>query len=129
MPSVSPATIAADERGRFTFFNVPPAQDHVFSGVVGSMGPWALRSIVRTVGEADSVTALPPLAVERGFRLKGRVTLGDGKPVPAGTELTLARSLSAGAMVIPMDAEGRFDLEGIPPETVMLGIRVKGYRL
>ena len=32
-------------------------------------------------------------------------------------------------MVVPMDAEGRFRVEGMPPETVTLLIRMKGYRI
>jgi len=126
---VDPDTIACDERGRFTFSNVPPVQDFAFSGVVGSTGPWALRTIVRTVGESDSVTELPPLSLERGLRLAGRVTLSDGQPLPAGTELTLARQLATKPMVVTLGGDGRFAIEGLPPETVDLLIRLKGYRV
>jgi uncharacterized GH25 family protein len=129
MSSVDPDTIAADERGRFTFSNVPASQDYCFSGVIGSMGPWALRSIVRTVGEDDSTTTLPPLAVEPGYRLQGRVSLSDGQPVPAGTELVLNRAFAPGTTVVPMDADGRFSLDGLPPETVSLKVRIRGYRI
>lgn len=129
MNSVSPDTVAADERGRFTFANVPASQDYAFSGVVGSMGPWALRTIVRTVGEDDSTTTLPNLALERGFRLAGRVTLSDGKPVPPGTELVLGRTLAAGNLTVPLGAGARFAFEGLPAETVQLRVRVPGYHV
>ena len=127
--SVRPDTIAADERGRFTFVNVPEAQDYAISGVVGTMGPWALRTVVRTVGENDSTTVLPTLQLERGYRLEGRVTLADGKPLPAGTELALGRGFAFSSMVVPVGPGGGFRLEGLPPETITLGIRVAGYRL
>jgi len=127
--AVDADTIASDERGRFTFANVPPAQDYAFSGVVGSMGPWALRTTVRTVGETDSVTELPPLSLERGLRLKGRVTLSDGKPVPAGTELAIGRQLAAQPMLLALDADGRFEIEGLPPEAIDLLVRLRGYHL
>ena len=127
--SVEPDTIATDERGRFTFVNVPPAQDYAFSGVIGTTGSWALRTIVRTVGENDSTTVLPPLHLEPGFRLDGRVSLADGKPLPAGTELSLGREFAAHSMVVPLDADGRFRIEGLPPETITLSVRIQGYRI
>jgi hypothetical protein len=126
---VPPDTIATDERGRFTFVNVPSSQDYAFSGVVGSTGTWALRTVVRTVGENDSTTVLPPLHLEPGFRLEGRISLSDGKRLPEGTELTLGREFAPNPMVVPLDADGRFRVEGLPPETASLGIRVKDYRI
>ena len=122
-------TIAADESGRFTFANVPASQDYAFSGVIESLAPWALRTVVRTVGENDSVTTLPPLGLEPGHRLKGRVVLSDGKPVPLGTQLMLGRKLAGNPMQVSMDSTGHFDLLGLPPETVDLRIRMKGYRI
>jgi hypothetical protein len=127
--AVPPDTIAADENGRFTFANVPASQDYAFSGVIESLAPWALRTVVRTVGENDSVTTLPPLGLEPGHRLKGRVVLADGKPVPLGTQLVLTRSLSASFMQVPMDSSGRFEISGLPPESIRLNIRMKGYRI
>jgi hypothetical protein len=127
--SVDADTIASDTLGRFTFSNVPPNDDYAFSGVIGSMGPWALRTVVRTVGETDSVTSLPPLSLERGYRLAGRVTLSDGKPLPAGTELSLARQLATKPLTRTLDADGRFEIAGLPPETIVLLVRLRGYHI
>ena len=126
---VEPDTIASDDQGRFTFSNVPSNDDYAFSGVIGSMGPWALRTIVRTVGETDSVTSLPPLSLERGYRLAGRVTLSDGKPLPAGTELSLGRQLATKPMIVTLGGDGRFAIDGLPPETIMLFVRLRGYHI
>jgi hypothetical protein len=127
--AVPPDTIAADENGRFTFANVPAGQDYAFSGIIESLRPWALRTVVRTVGENDSVTTLPPLSLEPGHRLGGRVVLSDGKRVLLGTQLTLGRSLAGNPVQVPMDSTGHFELTGLPPETIELRIRMKGYRI
>lgn len=127
--AVQPDTIAADENGRFTFSNVPPNQDYAFSGVIESLAPWSLRTVIRTVGETDSVTTLPPFQLEPGLRLSGRVVLSDGKPVPPGTQLILGREFSGSYVQLPLDADGRFRLEGLPRETIRVGIQVKGYRI
>jgi len=76
-------TVATDDRGRFTFVNVPAGQDYAFASVIGSLGPWALRTVLRTAGEDDSTTMLPPLQLERGFRLSGKIVLSarqSGRP-------------------------------------------------
>jgi len=121
-------TVATDERGRFTFVNVPAGQDYAFATVIGSLGPWALRTVVRTAGEDDSTTTMPPFQLERGLRLSGQVVLADGKPCPKGTELAIGRQLTVGTVTVPVDEQGRFSIEGLPPETVYLNVRLRGYR-
>src|SRR4029077_3435686 len=59
-------TVATDAQGRYTLVNVPAGRDYALTSVVGALGPWALRTVVRTAGEDDSVTSLPPLHLERG---------------------------------------------------------------
>jgi len=107
---------------------VPAGQDYAFATVIGSLGPWALRTVVRTAGEDDSTTTMPPFQLERGFQLSGQVVLGDGKPMPKGTELAIGRQLTVGAVTVPMDEQGHFSIEGLPPETVYLNVRLRGYR-
>lgn len=129
--AVRPDTISTDEQGRFTFANVPANQDHAFAGILGTMGPWALRTIVRTVGENDSVTTLPPFQVERGHRLSGRVRLSDGRPAPPETKVLVSRALVGGAVGggLVVDSTGAFSLDGLPEETIELRVYLKGYRL
>jgi uncharacterized GH25 family protein len=121
-------TVATDDRGRFTFVNVPAGQDYAFTSVIGALGPWALRTVLRTAGENDSITTLPPFQLERGFHLSGRIVLGDGRPLPRGTELAVSRVLTVGTVTVPLGEDGRFSIEGLPPETVYLNVRLRGYR-
>jgi hypothetical protein len=46
-----------------------------------------------------------------------------------GTQLTLGRSLAGNPVQVPMDSTGHFELTGLPPETIELRIRMKGYRI
>jgi hypothetical protein len=122
-------TIAADARGRFTFVNVPPDQDFVLYGVVEALRPRALRTTVITVGDDDSVTTVPPLPLEWGHRLAGRIVVPDGRPLPPGTHLLMGRSLAWDSSPVPLNADGRFEIDGVPPETVYLNLRIPGYRI
>ena len=122
--------IATDANGRFTFVNVTPGQDYWLSGTLESFRPHGAASSVRvTVAEDDTVVSVPSLAVGPAHHLAGRVRLTDGKPVPPGTHLTIARDPLGGAAQILIDPEGRFATGGIPHETVQLLLRVAGYRL
>src|SRR5262249_12931280 len=62
-------------------------------------------------------------------KLSGRVVLADGKPVPAGTRVLLARQDAPDSVQGAADKDGQFSFAGLPPERYSLVVRVKGYHL
>src|SRR5215471_17802531 len=58
-----------------------------------------------------------------------RVTLSDGKPLPARTELALGRQLVAKPMLVTLSDDGGFEVEGLSPEATDLMVRWHGYRV
>jgi uncharacterized GH25 family protein len=122
--------LATDENGRFTFVNVTPGQDYWVYGTLSSFRRYGVASSVRiSVGDTASLVNVPSIDTRPGHRISGRARLSDGKPVPPGTRLTIARDPMGGAAIVPLDSLGRFATEGIPSETVYLMLRVPGYRL
>jgi hypothetical protein len=65
--------------------------------------PWALRTTVITVGD-DGVTTVPPLPLEWGHPLAGRIVVPDGRPLPPGTHMWLGRSLAWDGSLVPLNA-------------------------
>ncbi|HKQ58492.1 MAG TPA: carboxypeptidase-like regulatory domain-containing protein [Candidatus Eisenbacteria bacterium] len=122
--------LATDANGRFTFVNVTPGQDYWAYGTLSSFRRFGVSSSVRiSVGDTASLVTVPSIEIRPGHRISGRARLSDGKPLPSGTRLTIARDPMGGAAILPLDSLGRFATEGIPKETVYLMLRVPGYRL
>ena len=55
--------------------------------------------------------------------------LADGKPVPANTRLMLDRSAAWDTTLVPVDAQGGFEVSGVPAEKVGLYVGIPGYHL
>jgi hypothetical protein len=122
--------IATDERGRFTFLNVAPGAPYLVYGKMGAVGGGgAIAAHPLTSAADDSVLDLGILVVEPGHRIAGRVSLTDGKPLPEGIRLAVGRELASDTRLIPLGAEGSFELRGVPTELIHLSAGVPGYRL
>jgi uncharacterized GH25 family protein len=122
--------IATDENGRFTIVNVTVGQDYWLYGTLESFRPHGVASSTRvTVSERDSMVVAPTLEVFPARHIAGRVRLSDGKPLPPGTRVTVARQPLGGAAQVLVSSDGRWETGGIPNETVQLMTRVPGYHL
>lgn len=121
--------IGTDASGRFTFFNLPPNTDYFLYGLmetVGEHGAIPMKTV--HVGADGKTTDVKDLPVGHGYRVAGRVVLADGGKVPAHTRLLLNRQAAWDSVNIELDADGRFELRGVPAETVRLLVHVPGYR-
>jgi uncharacterized GH25 family protein len=122
--------IATDESGRFTIFNVTPGQDYWLYGKLESFRPYGVASSTRvTVGERDSLVAVPALEVGPAHHIAGSVRLTDGKPLPPGTRVIVSREPLGGSATVLVDPDGHWETGGIPHETISVVTQVPGYRL
>ena len=122
--------IATDEKGFFTFLNVPPQQALAVYGKMPSLSPDALSPHPFMSAPDDSLMDVGQLEIGPGHELSGRVVLTDGRPLPPNTRLILARSTARGdRLQVPLQGDGSFHVRGIPTEAVELSLRVPGYRL
>lgn len=122
--------VATDADGRFLFANVAPDDAYYVYGIMSSLaGQGSLAARELRVGADGTVLDAGALTVEPAHVLAGRVVLSDGKPIPRGTRLMVSREKAWDSQTATLDADGRFRMEGLPPEQVSVSVRVLGYRL
>jgi hypothetical protein len=126
--SESTATVN-DDRGVFAQKDIAPG---TWSVIV--LGPgFATKTIDRVVVDEGRTTDLGTITVERGRIVRGRVTDANGRPVPdalvvAGESLfSLANNRvdqrSQGDTSARTDADGRYELVGLPDEELKIVAR------
>jgi hypothetical protein len=121
---------ATDAQGVFHIRNVPSDDTFALYGLMSSLREYGAVGVreVRT-GKNGSVSDVGELELRPGHKLSGRVVLADGKPVPAGTRVLLAREEAWDTQQAVVDEEGRFTLTGLPAERYTLSVNVPGYHL
>jgi hypothetical protein len=122
--------VGTDAAGRFTFTNVVPDRDYVVYGAMTALaGRGAAKAKTVPIGGHGSTADSGELSVGPSYRLSGRVVLSDGKALPQGTLVMLSRDSAWDSQLAEAGPDGRFAFEGVPPEVVSVGVRVKGYHL
>ena len=124
-------SIGTDEHGKFTFLNVHPDEDYFVYGMMGSFkdGGAVAAKAVRVGGEGATTDA-GDLPVVRGHRIKGQVLLADGKDDPAQDPPDGEPAKMPGIQQrVELDAEGRFEISGLPTERYSLNVSLRGYRM
>jgi hypothetical protein len=127
---VGPFQAASDGAGVFTIPNLPPDDSVLLYGLMESLrshGAVAAREL-RT-GTSGTEIDVGDVRVKPGYRLAGRVELGDSKAVPAGTRVLLSRQGAWDSQQAVVDKDGAFAFEGLPAEGYSLSVRVPGYHL
>jgi hypothetical protein len=116
--------------GRFTFLNVFPDDVYFVYGLMDSFkdgGAVAARKL--HVGSEGTTTDAGDLPVLQGHRIKGRVLLSDGRPLPAKTRLLVSREDAWDVRRVELDPEGHFEVAGLPTERYTISVMIRGYRL
>lgn len=122
--------VGTSDRGNFTFVNLPPDADfHLYSlmETMAKFGAVPPRQI--HTGKDGETTDAKDLVVGPAYRLAGRVGLADGSPVPDKTRLLISREAAWDSMQLTLAPDGKFDVTGVPAETISLSVRLKGYHV
>ncbi|MBL9137920.1 MAG: hypothetical protein JNK85_18790 [Verrucomicrobiales bacterium] len=119
-----------DAHGEFTVANLPANLEYF---VYGMMDSFRDRGAVVTrkfrLGVDGSESNVGELKVVNAHRVAGRIRLSNGGKVPARTRLWFAREEAWDAIQVELDDQGRFEIKGVPPEAVSLGLHLQGYRM
>ena len=123
-------SVATDEEGRFLFVNLPPRTAYFLYGRMKSLGSRGAVPARRIQTQDDGSTLeAGDLKVELGFTVAGEIRLTDGGRIPPKTRVMLSREEAWDTQQVEVDSQGKFRLEGVPPESVNLHARITGYRL
>ncbi|MBM3848382.1 MAG: hypothetical protein FJ405_19115 [Verrucomicrobia bacterium] len=120
-----------DEEGRFRLTQIPPGGRFFVYPMLkdtGSLGA-NMRPLLVETKEDGSTVALGDLKLEPGLTIKGRVVLSDGKDLPDRTRLRVSPELSFESAQVLVDDDGVFEVAGLAPGPLSLGISMEGYRM
>lgn len=124
--------IATGPDGRFALPNVPAGREYSVSVRMDSLreaGLGTTHQILRA-GRDDTATDGIELTARPAVEVTGQATLKDGKPVPAGTQITLGRTGTWDVQQAVVGSEGRFRFQGVPVEDDLeMSLRVPGYHI
>jgi hypothetical protein len=117
-----------DANGYFMLLNVTPENDYYLFAKMESLGDNGALPVKTIKAGANGTTVkLGDLLLGAGHRVAGRVALSDGKPIPPDTRLFLGREEAWDHTEVALDRDGRFEFNGVPDESVSVGVRIKGY--
>jgi hypothetical protein len=117
------------QNGWFLLLNVTPQRDyHLFAKMDSLADRGALPARKVSVGATGTTADLGELKLVPARRITGRVALSDGKPIPPDTRLHLSREMAWDHTEVTLDANGAFQVIGVPEEPISINVRVKGYK-
>jgi hypothetical protein len=121
---------ATDAKGVFRIPNVPPEDAFVLYGLMDSVkAHGSITARPMRTGKTGTEQDAGDLVVGPGYRLAGRLVLGDGKPVPAGVRMLISREEAWDSQQAVVAKDGSFAFAGLPPERYGLSARVPGYHV
>lgn len=123
-------SVGTDAGGRFTFVNVHPDESYFVYTLMGTI-PDSGATHAKTVrsGGEGAVSDLGDLVAVRGHTIRGTVLPSDEKPIPPRTRLLVSREDAWDSRYVDLDAQGRFEVDGLPTERYTLSVMLKGYEV
>lgn len=124
-----PVTYGTDDRGRFSFQNIPASTPiEIIGGMVELRGHGVPEVKRLTTGDNGATMEVGDIHLESGYTIQGRVLLSDGKPLPKN-----GRKVEFGArgdlQRAEIDDDGSFVLHNVPAGEVSMSVQMPGYHI
>jgi beta-lactamase regulating signal transducer with metallopeptidase domain/protocatechuate 3,4-dioxygenase beta subunit len=124
----SEVRVGTEPDGSFLFSNVPvPGEWYVYAKMDSVQSRGATAAVECATERDDETVSVGDVTLQPGHRLRGRVLLTDGKPIPAGMRIQLSTQSAWDDQIHELPADGRFDFVGLPRDDVSISPSVKGY--
>ena len=122
-----------DKDGAFEFKNLPPNQKYAIFSVVGEARRTTTDLILTTktftVPASGQSRDLGKLSVSKPVSISGKLVRADGQPMSSSTKLVLGRDPAWDLISFPINEDGTFSIDGLPPETYEIRVAGRGLEL
>ncbi len=118
-----------DSQGRFKFEHLPPSQKYAIFSVVGDARRTTTSHVLATktfsVPQSGQSRDLGSLSVTQPVSISGKVVNADGEPLSSSVKLVLGRDPAWDLISIPIQEDGSFAIDGLPPETYAITVSAR----
>ena len=123
---IKAVTDTSDRNGSFTFSYLPANEEYVIYSIVGEGTQNYVMTTKRFKAKGNHQERdLGSLETIPAMRLAGRMEAPEGTKLPRGIKLSLGREPAWDLISVPVDSEGNFAIDGLPPETYQVRLVAK----
>ncbi len=120
----------SDKGGKIVFEHLPANEEYaIYTIAEGSPQPFVLKTKRFKTRDNGVNRDLGDLELIPSRRLVGRLELPPGQKLPANTKIALDREPAWDLIDIPVNPDGLFVFEGLPPETYSIRVSAKGFEI
>lgn len=120
--------IGTRDDGTFAFANVPAPEQWNLFGKMESIAPLGATEPVAVATATDGQEVnVGDIQIKHSYRLRGKVTLGDGKPMADGMRIYISSDRARDSQSVLLAADGSFEFSGLAAGKYTLWTGVKGY--
>jgi protocatechuate 3,4-dioxygenase beta subunit len=122
--------IGTNEDGTFAITNVPPGVEWYVYGKMESLAARGGAPVVECATKRDGEEIdLGDLSIAPALRLRGKVVLSDGEPIPAGMRITITSDRAFDSQTAMLGGDGSFEFSGLAKGGYTMFTSVRGYSM
>ena len=122
--------IGTQPDGTFVIPNVPSNVEWYVYGKMQSIAPLGATDPVACTTTKDGAEVdVGDIRIHPGHRLRGKITLSDGAPIPGNMRVSLDSDRIWDTQTVIIGSDGRFEFTSIPTGSYKIWTSVRGYQM